>query len=237
MTRSAFAQTLKITLPVFFGYISIGIPFGLLAVKSGYPLFLAVLMSVFIFAGAGQFMAIGLFASGASVPSILVAKLLLNIRHIVYGLSLIEPFKEAGKWKPYVIYTLSDETYALLTTATPPEGMKKGDFYGLVSLLDQSYWVAGTIIGGVAGSLIPFSFAGVDFALTALFAVLLIEQIKKTRDPLPVAVGGAVTVGAIFALPGEHVLLGSLAAGIAALMLLRRREGGKKNGGDSIAAP
>jgi 4-azaleucine resistance transporter AzlC len=208
---------------VFFGYLSVGIPFGLLLVKAGYPLFLAVLMSLFIYAGAGQYMAVSLFAAGARLPSIVIAMVLLNIKHIVYGLSLMGPFSSAGKWRPYLIFALTDETYALLTTSAPPPGMGQGDFYGLVSLLNQAYWVTGTLIGGVAGTVIPFSFAGVDFALTALFAVLLIEQIKKTRDPLPVITGAAVTVGAIFLVPGEHTLLAALAAGIAALMVLRGR--------------
>jgi 4-azaleucine resistance transporter AzlC len=221
MTRDALLKTIKITMPVFFGYIAIGIPFGLLLVNAGYPVFLALLMSLFIYAGAGQYMAVSLFAAGASLPSILVAMLLLNIRHIVYGLSFIDKFRDAGRWKPYLVFALTDETYALLTGCPPPEGIKLASFYGMVSLLNQSYWTAGTLIGAVAGKLIPFSFEGVDFALTALFAVLLIDQLKKTRDALPVIVGVVVTVVGIFIVPSQHILLASLAAGIAVLMLLR----------------
>jgi 4-azaleucine resistance transporter AzlC len=223
MTRSALLYTVKITTPVFFGYIAAGIPFGLLVVNAGYPLLLAPLMSLVIYTGAGQYLAVALFAAGANLPSILIAMLLLSARHCVYGLALIEQFRGAGKWKPYLIYALSDETYALIAGCKPPEGMPPANFYALVSLLNQCYWTAGTLIGAAAGSLIPFSFKGVDFALTALFAVLLVEQLKKTRDALSVLVGAAVTVLAVLFVPSDHVLVASLSAGIAALILTHRR--------------
>ncbi|GMO46696.1 MAG: AzlC family ABC transporter permease [Treponemataceae bacterium] len=231
MTRAALFNTIKITTPVFFGYIAIGIPFGLLAVNAGYPLFLAPLMSLVIYAGAGQYLAVSLFSAGANLPSILIAMLLLNIRHCVYGLSLIEQFRGAGKWKPYLIFALTDETYATLTASVPPEGISPANFYGLVSLLNQCYWTAGTVIGAAAGNLIPFSFAGIDFALTALFAVLLIEQIKKTRDILSVIAGAAAAATAIFFVPSDHILVAALSAGIAVLMLARGRIRERSAGG------
>jgi 4-azaleucine resistance transporter AzlC len=223
MTRAGFFATVKITAPVFFGYIAIGIPFGLLLVDAGYPAILAPLMSVVIYAGAGQYLAVSLFAAGANLPSILLAMLLLNVRHCVYGLSLIEKFRDAGRWKPYLIFALTDETYALLTASAPPQGISPADFYGTVSLLNQCYWTAGSVIGAVAGSLIPFSFEGVDFALTALFAVLLTDRLKKTRDALPVIVGAAAAALAVLFVPSEHILVASLAAGIAVLTLMRGR--------------
>jgi 4-azaleucine resistance transporter AzlC len=236
MSRDAFLTTVRITLPVFFGYIAIGVPFGLVLVDAGYPVYLAPLMSVFIYAGAGQYMAVSLFAAGVSVPSILLAMLLLNIRHIVYGLSFIELFRDAGRWKPYLVFALTDETYALLTGSAVPDGMKPAQFYGLVSLLNQCYWTAGAVIGAVAGKLIPFSFEGVDFALTALFAVLLIDQLKRTRDALPALIGCAVTVLAIFLVPSQHILVSSLAAGIASLMLFRGKNIGARMKEDADAA-
>ncbi|GAB6390712.1 MAG: AzlC family ABC transporter permease [Treponematales bacterium] len=235
MTRAALAQTVKTTMPVFFGYLAIGVPFGLMVVKAGYPFFLAPLMSVFIYAGAGQYLAVSLFAAGASLPSIVLAMLLLNIRHIVYGLSLIEPFRDSGRWKPYLIFALTDETYAILTASTPPAGMKRGDFYGLVSLLNQCYWVLGSVLGAAAGNLLPFSFAGVDFALTALFAVLLIEQVRKTRDALPAAVGALAAAAAILTVPEKQALPAALAAGIAALALLRGKGAAGKDGVNAAA--
>jgi 4-azaleucine resistance transporter AzlC len=228
MTKTTFLYILKLTVPVFFGYIAIGIPFGLMVINAGYPFWLAPLMSVVMFAGAGQYMAIALFAAGAGLPAIALAMLLLNVRHIVYGLSLIEPFKRAGKWRLYLIFALTDETYALMTSYPAPDGIPSGPFYGTIALLDHLYWISGTVIGALAGSLLSFSFAGVDFALTALFAVLLIEQLKKTRRGLPVIIGLGVTVLSILVVPSQHVLIVSLALGIAALGILRGK--GEING-------
>ena len=167
-------------------------------------------------------MAVSLFAAGANLSVTALTMLLLNIRHIVYGLSLITPFKNTGKWKPYLIFALTDETYALMTSCPLPRGVPAGSFYGAIAILDHLYWITGSLIGAVAGTLIPFSFAGVDFALTALFAVLLIDQVKKSKDLLPPIIGFAVTIGAIFLVPSDYVLLASLAAGVAILMLVRR---------------
>ena len=159
--KSSLLSIVKLTLPVFFGYIAIGIPFGLMLVKNGYPWWVAPIMSLTMYAGAGQYVAIGLFASGASFGSIAIAELLLNIRHIVYGLSLIEKFKKTGKWKPYLIFALTDETYALMTSTPLPENANPGRFYGTIAVLDQYYWILGSLIGAIAGYLIPFDFKGV----------------------------------------------------------------------------
>lgn len=222
MNRSYLIQAFKVTIPVLFGYLAIGIPFGLMLVSAGYPWWLAPIMSVLMYAGAGQYMAVSLFAAGASLSVTALTMLLLNIRHIVYGLSLITPFKATGRWKPYLIFALTDETYALMTSCPLPKGVPAGSFYGAIALLDHLYWIAGSLIGAVAGTLIPFSFAGVDFALTALFAVLLIDQVKKSRDLVPPLIGFAVTLAAVFLIPSDYVLLASLTAGVAVLMLVRR---------------
>ena len=179
MNTHCLKVALKTTIPVFLGYITCGIAFGLVTVDAGYPWWLAPLTGLTIFAGAGQFLAIPLFASGAPVPVILVTELLLNIRHIVYGLPLINNFKNCRVTKPYLIYALTDETFSILTTTTLPPDIPARDYYFAVSLLDQSYWVGGSLIGALAGAMIPFDMTGVDFALTALFAVLTIDQIKK----------------------------------------------------------
>lgn len=182
MNKKYFLQAFKITLPVLFGYLAIGIAFGLVLIEKNYPWWLAPIMSIVIFAGAGQFMAIPLFAANAPISAILIAELLLNIRHIVYGLSLITKFNQCGKYKYYLIFALSDETYSLLTTTDFPEGADKGKFYFTIAALDQFYWVIGGIIGTLIGSVIPFSLSGVDFALTSLFVVLFIDQIQKLAD-------------------------------------------------------
>lgn len=229
MSKAYVLQAFKITIPVLFGYLAIGIPFGLMLVSAGYPWWLAPIMSLLMYAGAGQYMAVALFSAGASLSVTAVTMLLLNIRHIVYGLSLITPFKDTGKWKPYLIFALTDETYALMTSCSVPRGVNPGGFYGTIAILDHSYWILGSIIGAVAGTLIPFSFDGVDFALTALFAVLLIDQIKKSRDFVPPLIGAVATVLAMIFVPSDYILITSLAVGVAVLSVVKYR--GKSNEG------
>ena len=224
MIKSYILQAFKITIPVFFGYLAIGIPFGLMLVSAGYPWWLAPIMSVLMYAGAGQYMAVALFSSGASMSVTAITMLLLNIRHIVYGLSLITPFKETGKWKPYLIFALTDETYALMTSCSVPDGVNPGKFYGAIALMDHSYWILGSFIGAVAGTLIPFSFDGVYFSLTELFAVLLIDKIKKSKDIVPPVIGAIATILAIIFVPSQYILITSLAVGVTALSITKYRK-------------
>lgn len=226
-SKNFFLLALKTSLPVFFGYLAIGIAFGLMLTTAGYPWWLAPIMSVTIYAGAGQYIAVGLFAAGTPLTMILITEALVNVRHIVYGLSLISKFKECGNWRYYMIFGLTDETYSLLTTTDAPEDAHKGKFYFTIAILNHSYWILGSVLGAVAGSLIPFDFAGVDFALTALFVVLLIDQIEKSGDFFPPLSGILTTLGAIllwrFGIlkDSNNILLIALSLGIAVITLVR----------------
>lgn len=198
MNNKNFKEAFKTSVPVLLGYLAIGIAFGMLLVKQGYPWYLGVLMSIFIYAGAGQFIAVGLFAAGVDLVQALIITFFVNCRHMVYGLSLLDKFKGIPfKTKLYLIFSLTDETYALLTTVNPQDSHDKSKFYFFVSFLDQLYWVLGTLIGTIAGSLIPFDFKGIDFALTALFAVLFIEQYKACRVKTPFILAGVSALIAI----------------------------------------
>ena len=228
MNRKYFTKAAQVTLPVFFGYTAIGIPFGLMIVNAGYPVWVAFLMSAAMYAGAGQYIAVGLFASGDVFHSGNNAVLSRIHHHLCPALSLITKFKNVGRWKPYLVFALTDETYSLLTGCEESEGAEPGSFYGTIALLDHLYWIAGSVIGAVAGKLIPMSFDGVDFALTALFAVLLIEQILKSHDFLPPVVGAAAALASVLLsrlgiLPSGNILLISLAFGLAALIILKNR--------------
>lgn len=197
MNKKMLIQALKVTMPVFFGYISIGIPFGLLIVNAGYPWWLSPLMGVAMFTGAGQFFAVALFSTGTVLSVIVLAEFLLSIRHIFYGLSLIDRYKNYIRRCPYLMYSVTDETFALVTTVNVPEGVDSGKFYSLVSFLDQSYWVIGCLIGAAAYKVLEaYSLtqylAGVDFALTALFVVLAVEQILSRHDVLGPVVGAVI---------------------------------------------
>jgi 4-azaleucine resistance transporter AzlC len=186
-----FFNALRYSVPVLLGYTAIGIAFGLLLVEAGYPWWLAPVMSVVMYAGAGQYIAVGLFAAGTTLWEAALVQLVVNARHMAYGLSLLKRFKNTGPYRYYLIYALSDETFALLSSL-PEDGKDKkfsagadgrgggqARFMFYVALLDQFYWVAGSVIGAAAGSLMPFNFEGIGFALTALFVVLMIEQIFR----------------------------------------------------------
>ena len=240
MEKSDFAKILRITSPIFFGYVSIGIPFGLMVAQAGYPWWLAPLMSVTMYTGTGQYIAIGMFAAGAGLAQIMLVQVLVGIRHVFYGLSLLTKFKGVGKWKAFLIYALTDETYAVLCSVDAPAGKKPGPFYSAIAAMDLFYWTLGAIIGGVAGSLINFSFEGVDFALTALFCVILTEQILASKDFLPPAIGIASSVAAavlerLGILPQGNMLLLSLSVGITALALAKNLSKPKTAPGGSQA--
>lgn len=222
MNKYASIQAFKVSLPVFFGYIAIGIPFGLMLTGAGYPWYLAPLMSITMYAGAGQYIAVGLFASGVPLPASLLTMLMVNIRHIIYGLSLIEPVKKSGKWKPLIIFCLTDETYALLTGCSVPRGADEGSFYGQIALFNYLYWITGSLIGAIAGTLIPFSLEGIDFALTSLFIVLLMDQLRKTKNILPPLIGGLCALSALLLLGPGNMLIAALAFGIALIILMKK---------------
>jgi 4-azaleucine resistance transporter AzlC len=177
--KHLFLKAFKTSIPVLAGYIAIGIAFGLLVVDTGYPFWLSPLMGVNTFTGAGQFTATGLFAGGTGLFELLLVELALAVRHAAYGFSLYSRFAGTGILKPYLIYALSDETFALLT-AVQLDGMDtktRARYLFYIAALDQSYWVAGSLAGAIAGTLVPVSMEGVSFSPTALFIVLAIEQI------------------------------------------------------------
>ncbi|MCL2179986.1 MAG: AzlC family ABC transporter permease, partial [Treponema sp.] len=190
-----FSAAFKYSIPVLLGYLAIGFAFGLLMSDAGYPWRLTVLMSVAMFAGAGQYASIGLFAAGTSLWEAALVQLVINARHIAYGLSMIKRMPFSGFRKAYCIFGMTDETFALLSSLPDDEegmihvpglnhpipGSCRSGFMFLVTLLNHSYWISGSLIGAVAGSLIPYNIDGIGFALTALFIVLMLEQIFRTR--------------------------------------------------------
>lgn len=219
---SALRAAFVASVPVLLGYVTIGIAFGLVLVKSGQPWWLAPLMGVVVFAGAAQFMAVGLFAAGTGIAQIAVLTFLINARHMVYGLSLLGRYGACRRFKAYLIYALTDETYGILTTVEPPEGADRELYYTAVSAFDQSYWVLGSAIGAVAGGLVPFDTTGVDFALTALFIVLLVEQVRSVRKAAPYLIATAATGLALLIVGPANFLVVAILASIAGILPFRK---------------
>jgi 4-azaleucine resistance transporter AzlC len=220
-------KAFKYSVPVLLGYSAIGVAFGLLLSDAGYPWWLALVTSLWIYAGAGQFIAVGLFAAGAGLWEVCLVQLVVNARHMAYGLSMIGRFKNAGPWRPYLIFSLTDETFALLSSlpeAAEGEEERRGLFMFYVSALDQFYWVAGSVAGSLAGSLLPFNMEGISFALTALFVVLLIEQIIRVRKPGIFILSGAMALLAALFLPERVSLLSAMAASLVLAPLTERNK-------------
>ncbi|MDC7226368.1 MAG: AzlC family ABC transporter permease [Spirochaetales bacterium] len=192
--KKALTAALKASSPVFFGYISIGFAYGFLLVKSGFEWYWAPVMSLTIFAGAAQFMAISLINQNKSFIEMGLAIFLLNARHMVYGFSVLERYAPFKRFKKYLIFGLTDETYALITTIKPPEGADPEFFDFCITALNQSYWTLGGILGALLGTIISWNAPGLDFALTALFVVLMIEQIRTLKRPAPFLLGLAAPV-------------------------------------------
>jgi 4-azaleucine resistance transporter AzlC len=202
--------------------------FGLLAVNTGYPAWLPILMSVFVFAGAAQFIAVGMFASGASIAEIALVTFIVNVRHVAYGFSLIRDFARFPRKRPYLVFALTDETYALLTSL--PESEKGiGDFLLGIAGLDQLWWVLGTALGAFAGTLIPFKLRGLDFALTALFLVLAVEQVLRVKRSKPFLVAGIATVAAAIVAGPRATIVIALLASVLVLLLIEKFAPGPKN--------
>ncbi|MBQ9538107.1 MAG: AzlC family ABC transporter permease [Treponema sp.] len=233
MSAYILRQCRKITTPIFFGYIAIGIPFGVMIVQAGYPWWMSLFMSLVMYSGAGQYVAAGLLGAGAGVLEIVLTEFFVNIRHIVYGLSLIDKSKGSGLWKLPIIYTLTDETYAVLTSTDVPPGVPAGPFMGWIGLLDFIYWTLGCVLGALACSfLATYGLSdylnGVDFALTSLFLIILTSQIKASADILPLLVGilsclvSVVLCRASFLSP-SNIIFVAIILGIDALLLARGR--------------
>ena len=189
--REAYKKAFPYTIPVLTGYIFIGVAFGVMFAEKGYSFLWAALMSILVYAGSGQYLAVNFFVPGISIFQVVFMTLMVNIRHVFYGISLLERFNGMGKKKWYMIFSLTDETYSLLCTTKIPEGIDEGKFLFAIASLDQVYWVAGSIIGAVEGSVLPFNSEGIDFAMTALFVVIFIEQWLDKKNRIPEIIGVA----------------------------------------------
>ncbi len=211
------------TLPVLTGYLVLGFGFGIIIKVNGYSLLHAFLMSLLIYAGSMQYVAIGLFTGGASLVTVALTTLMVNARHLFYGISMIDRYKNTGARKPYLIFALTDETYSLVCSDNPniPEKERK-NYYLFVSLFDHIYWITGSVLGVVVGSLVKFNSEGIDFALTALFVTVFLEQWLTTKKHAPAIIGVVVSVICLVIFGSESFLIPTML--IIALLLCLYKE-------------
>lgn len=222
MKNQAIKRVFLDTVPVLTGYLFLGAGFGILLSETGYGIGWAFFMSLFMFAGSGQYLAVSLLASQASLISTAIATLLVNARHLFYGISLVDAYKDAGKKKFYMIFGLTDETYSLVTQNQPPEGMSRHLYCFLVTLFDHIYWICGCVLGNVMGAALPISFEGVEFVLTALFVTMFVEQWLSSKNHLPALIGVASTALCLLIFGSEIFLIPSMVL-IALLLTVSRK--------------
>lgn len=220
--KNAIKRAFPFTIPVMLGYLSIGIAFGLLFEKAGYNFIWAFFTSLLVYAGAMQFIAVSFFYGGIGLIQIAIMTLAVNVRHIFYGLSFLDRFASMGKKKWYMAFALTDETYSLLFGIEAPQDVDEKKFYFSIAILNQSYWIIGSVIGSIAGSLITFDTTGMDFAMTALFVVIFIEQLKAYATPIPAMIGLASGLGVLILFGPDNMAIISMVLIVCALMLARR---------------
>lgn len=217
----ALKISFKYSLPVLFGYIPLGFAFGVLLQAQGYNALWAFFMCVFIFSGTGQYLIVSMLAVGASVPNVILITFLLHFRYFFYGLSMIDKYHKIGRLKWYLIFGLTDETYAILSTEKPPEGISRQAFYASVTFLNHCYWIIGGVLGTLVGGILPFSTQGIEFVMTALFSVLVVEQWKAHKNHLPALIGFVLPVISLLILGADHFLIPALLAVAVVLMFMR----------------
>lgn len=228
MSKNVLRSTFLDTLPVMAGYVFLGMGFGILMQQNGFGFLWAMAMSLFVYAGSMQFVAVGLLSGGAGLVTTALTTLLVNARHLFYGLSMVKAYQGAGRKKPYLIFALTDETYSLVSVARPPEGVDRQSYCLMVSALDQLYWLAGTALGSLAGAWLPINFQGIDFALTALFVTIFVDQWLSAKDHFPAAAGVAATAVCLLIFGRDLFLIPSMVSIV--LILSVARKGREENG-------
>lgn len=209
--------------PIMAGYIVLGIGFGILLKQAGYGLFYSFLMSLTIYAGSMQYVAISLITSGASLLSIAMTTLMVNARHLFYAISMLDKYEDTGMKKPYLIFSLTDETYSLLCNEEIDSKEKKW-FAFFVSLFNQSYWICGCCLGSMVGSLFTFDTAGIEFSMTALFVSVLVEQWLTNKNHLPALIGLICSSLCLFLFGKEHFLIPTMLFITIALLFIKKED-------------
>ena len=212
--RAAFPATI----PVLTGYLCIGMAYGLLMANAGYGVFWALLLSLLCYAGSMEFVAVSLLTAGFDPVQALLMALMINARHAFYGLSMLEKYRGTGWARPFLIFSLTDETFSLVSTLEPLDGATRRAFYFWISLLDYLYWQVGSVLGALIGGLLPFDTTGLDFALTALFIVLFLEQWRKRENRPAALIGLGCTAVSLAVVGADRLVIPAMVLILAVLL-------------------
>ena len=223
IVRKAFLKSL----PVMAGYVVLGIGFGILLRNAGYGVLWSAAMAVLIYAGSMQYVGISLLAGGVGILATILTTVMVNARHLFYSISMLRHYRNAGPWKPYLVFSLTDETYSLLCDGETPDPEYADLYRFLVSLFNHLYWIAGCVLGSLLGAVLPFSTAGIEFSMTALFIASFTEQWLRTKDHIPALTGLLATLLCLVVLGPENFLIPAMLLITLILTLLRGRLGRK----------
>lgn len=223
MKRKTLKRAFKDSLPIMAGYLALGMGFGVMLQSKGYSFWWAILMSCTMFAGSGQYAGVDFLASGASILTTAVMTFIINARHFFYGFSLLDKYKGAGLRKPYMIFGLTDETYSIVCSAELEDDINPKNYYFFLTALNHSYWITGCTLGAVLGEFLPFDSKGIDFAMTALFIVIMAEQWMSTKEHLPALLGIGTTVVCLLIFGADFFIIPSMVLIAAELLLFRKK--------------
>ncbi len=224
MRKRALKRAFVKSLPVMVGYIVLGIGFGILLRNAGYGVLWAFAMSLFIFGGSMQYVGVGLLAGGATVINTIITTIMVNARHLFYSISMINRYKGAGRYKPYMIFALTDETYSLLCDEEVPDDIDVNLYRFLVSLFNHTYWIIGGVLGNLIGAVLPFSADGVAFSMTALFVAAFTEQWLSSKNHLPAVTGIICTTVSLLIFGKDNFLIPAMLMITAVLAIAGRKE-------------
>ncbi|WP_368654595.1 azaleucine resistance protein AzlC [Ornithinibacillus sp. 4-3] len=217
----AFRVALPATIPIFAGFTFLGIAYGILMNSLGFSAIYPILMSLLIFAGSMEFVAANLLLMAFNPLNALLLTLMVNARHLFYGISMLEKYRGVGKKKPYMIFGLCDESFAINSTATIPPQIDKGWYMFFVTVLNHFYWVFGAALGGIFGSYLTFNTEGLEFVMTALFIVIFIEQWMKEKGHHSSLIGLGLSVLCLILFGGTNFIIPAMIAILGVLTLMR----------------
>lgn len=224
MTKKLFKRIILNTLPVMTGYLVLGFGLGVLMSDKGFGIFWTLLSSLVIYAGSMQFVLVNLITSGAGLITTAITTLLVNARHLFYGISMVDKYRSAGKKKPYLIFALTDETYSLVCSGETLGGVEPHKYQFLVSLFNHIYWVTGSLLGAIFGTAIPINTKGIDFCMTALFITIFVEQWLTTKDKRASLIGLITTVISLLIFGKDVFLIPSMVVISLLLLLLKPKQ-------------
>lgn len=221
--KQAFQLALVRTAPIFAGFSFLGIAYGILMNANGFSFLWPTLISIIVYAGSMEFVAVSLLTGPFDPLGAFLLTLMVNARHLFYGISMLDKFRDTGRYKPYLIFGMCDETFSINCFAQVPAHISQADFMFFVTLLNHIYWVLGSMIGGILGSFIPFSTKGIDFVMTALFVVIFLDQWKSNKQHAPALAGLAASVVCLLVFGAENFIIPAMLAIVLVLSLMRAR--------------